>query len=65
MNAAAPDVIRLAPPLNITAEEVAHGVQRLALAIEAVRAKPADGHEAHGTHTSNLGHVTHRPEGRP
>jgi len=65
VNAAAPDVIRLAPPLNITAQEVAHGVQRLALAIEAVRAKPADGHEAHGTHTSNLGHVTHRPEGRP
>ena len=63
VNAAAPDVIRLAPPLNITADEVAHGIAKLALAIEAVRAKPADGHDAHGAHTSNLGHVTHRPEG--
>ncbi len=65
VNAAAPDVIRLAPPLNITADEVAHGIAKLALAIEAVRAKRVDGHDAHGAHTSNLGHVTHRPEGRP
>ena len=41
VNAAAPDVIRLAPPLNITADEVAHGIAKLALAIEAVRAQPA------------------------
>ena len=58
-------MIRLAPPLNITAEEVAHGIAKLALAIEAVRAKPADGHDAHGAHASIPGHVTHRPEGRP
>lgn len=36
-NAAAPDVIRLAPPLNITADEVIHGVDGLALAIDEVR----------------------------
>jgi acetylornithine/N-succinyldiaminopimelate aminotransferase len=65
VNAAAPDVIRLAPPLNLTAAEVAHGVQRLALAIEAVRARPSDGDDAHGAHAAHTGHVGHRPEGRP
>ena len=62
VNAAAPDVIRLAPPLTITADEVALGVAKLALAIEAVRAQPADGHDAHGAHA---GHVGNGPEGRP
>jgi acetylornithine aminotransferase len=37
VNAAAPDVIRLAPPLNITADEVAHGIEVLARAMHAVR----------------------------
>jgi acetylornithine aminotransferase len=65
VNAAAPDVIRLAPALNITSEEVAHGIAKLALAIEAVRATPADGHDAYGAHTSHPGHVAHVPGGRP
>ena len=47
VNAAAPDVIRLAPPLILTADEVAHGIAVLALAIDAVRTRPADGHDAH------------------
>ena len=38
VNAAAPDVIRLAPPLNITSDEVAHGV---------ARARPGDRGRAH------------------
>ncbi len=37
VNAAAPDVIRAAPPLNITPDEVAHGIGILAAAIAAVR----------------------------
>ena len=49
VNAAAPDVIRLAPPLNITADEVAHGVAQLALAIAAVRTRPVDAHDIAGT----------------
>ncbi len=65
VNAAAPDVVRLAPPLNLTADEAAHGVQRLALAIEAVRTQPVDGHDDHGGHDEHLGHVGHRPGGRP
>lgn len=40
VNAAAPDVIRLAPPLNITPDEVAHGVAQLALAIHSARQQP-------------------------
>ena len=47
-NAAAPDVIRLAPPLTITHDEVAHGITRLALAVEAVRTMPADAHDGPG-----------------
>ncbi|HSO05336.1 MAG TPA: acetylornithine transaminase [Candidatus Limnocylindrales bacterium] len=47
VNAAAPDVIRLAPPLNITPDEVAHGIEVLALAIAAVRTRPVDAHGAH------------------
>jgi acetylornithine aminotransferase len=65
VNAAAPDVVRLAPPLNLTADEAAHGVQRLALAIEAVRTQPAAGHDEHGGHDDHLGHVGHLPGGRP
>jgi len=42
VNAAAPEVIRLAPPLTITPDEVAHGLGRLALAMEAVRAQSAE-----------------------
>jgi acetylornithine aminotransferase len=44
VNAAAPDVIRLAPPLTITPDEVAHGIGVMALAIEAVRAQRVVGH---------------------
>ncbi len=40
VNAAAPDVIRLAPPLNISPDEVAHGIRNLALAMAAVRPQP-------------------------
>ena len=47
VNAAAPDVIRLAPPLNITPDEVAHGIEVLALAIAAVRTRPVDAHGGH------------------
>jgi acetylornithine/N-succinyldiaminopimelate aminotransferase len=65
VNAAAPDVVRLAPPLNLTADEAAHGVHRLALAIEAVRTQPAAGHDEDGGHDDHLGHVGHRPGGRP
>jgi acetylornithine aminotransferase len=64
VNAAAPDVIRLAPPLNLTADEAALGVQRLALAIEAVRTQSAEGHDR-GGHEAHLGHVAHRTGGRP
>jgi acetylornithine/N-succinyldiaminopimelate aminotransferase len=42
VNAPAPDVIRLVPPLTITADEVAHGVARLARAIEGVRAQQVE-----------------------
>ena len=42
VNAAAPDVIRMAPPLNITPDEVAHGIEILALAIETSQPQPAD-----------------------
>jgi len=59
VNAAAPDVIRLAPPLNITPDEVAHGIAKLALAIEAVRAQPTDGHHLH---VADQGHVGSPPE---
>ena len=59
VNAAAPDVIRLAPALNITADEVAHGIARLVLAIDAVRARQADGHDAHGDHGDHGDHVGH------
>ena len=64
VNAAAPDVIRLAPPLNITADEVAHGIAKLALAIEAVRTQPADGHDAPGADAAHLGHLDRGPKGR-
>ena len=37
VNAAAPDVVRLAPPLILTAEEAAHGITVLTEAIEALR----------------------------
>jgi acetylornithine aminotransferase len=40
VNAAAPDVIRLAPPLTISAGEVAHGIAMLALAMGAARMDP-------------------------
>ena len=56
VNAAAPDVIRLAPPLNITSDEVAHGIEVLALAIAAVRTRPVDAHGAHqheGSHRTD------------
>ncbi len=46
VNAAAPDVIRLAPPLNLTPPEVAHGVEVLTAAIATVRARAL---EAQGT----------------
>ncbi len=41
VNAPAADVIRLAPPLNLTADEVAHGIAVLAAAIASVRAAQA------------------------
>ncbi len=43
VNAAAPDVIRLAPPLILSAEEAAHGIEVLGAAITSVRseAEPA------------------------
>ncbi len=44
VNAAAPDVIRLAPALNISHDEVALGVSQLALAIGAARAQPPSAH---------------------
>jgi len=47
VNAPAPDVIRLAPPLTITPDEVARGIERLALAIDAVRAPAAAARAAH------------------
>ena len=50
VNAAAPDVIRLAPPLNITPDEVTHSLQRLALAIDVVRAPSAEPVAAPGAH---------------
>jgi acetylornithine aminotransferase len=59
VNAAAPDVIRLAPPLTIATDEVAHGIAKLALAIEAVRAQPTDGHHLH---VADQGHVGSPPE---
>jgi acetylornithine/N-succinyldiaminopimelate aminotransferase len=37
VNAAAPDVIRMAPPLNITSEEVSRGIEVLVRAIQSVR----------------------------
>jgi acetylornithine aminotransferase len=43
VNAAAADVIRLAPPLTITEDEVVHALQRLTLVIDAFRAQEADG----------------------
>lgn len=61
VNAAAPDVIRLAPPLTITSEEVAHGIEVLALAIEAVRARPVSGPDASGAHVGSHQHLTEGP----
>ena len=46
VNAAAPDVIRLAPPLTISAAEAAHGITTLALAISSTRAASASGPDA-------------------
>ncbi len=43
VNAAAPDVIRLAPPLTLTADEVTEGVIVLASAIAEVMGRPASG----------------------
>jgi acetylornithine/N-succinyldiaminopimelate aminotransferase len=61
VNAAAPDVIRLAPPLTISRDEVAHGIARLVLAIDAVRTRPAEVHDSHGDH---VGHLVPPAEGR-
>jgi acetylornithine aminotransferase len=63
VNAAAPDVIRLAPALNITADEVAHGIARIVLAIDAVRARPAASHDAHAAHGDHVGHLVPPAEG--
>ena len=41
VNAVAPDAVRLAPPLNITADEVDEGLRRLRLAVDEI----ADHHE--------------------
>jgi acetylornithine aminotransferase len=61
VNAAAPDVIRLAPPLTISADEVAHGMAKLALAIEAVRTQPLDGHHLHASQQGHVGSATEGP----
>ncbi|HYN57655.1 MAG TPA: acetylornithine transaminase [Motilibacterales bacterium] len=69
VNAAAPDVIRLAPPLNITPEEVAHGIARLAQAIDAVRTQSVDAPSDPATPTPwavvvPSAPATHPPEGQ-
>ena len=63
VNAAAPDVIRLAPPLNISRDEVVHGIARLVLAIDAVRARPAEVPVSHGG-DDHAGHVLPPSGGR-
>jgi acetylornithine aminotransferase len=61
VNAAAPDVIRLAPPLTITADEVAHGIAKLTLAIEAVRTQPLDDHHLKAPHQGHVGSASKGP----
>jgi acetylornithine aminotransferase len=61
VNAAAPDVIRLAPALTISPDEVAHGIEILALAIEAVRTRPVVGHDASAAHLESQSHLTEGP----
>jgi acetylornithine aminotransferase len=61
VNAAAPDVIRLAPPLTISPDEVAHGIEILALAIEAVRTRPVVGHDASAAQVESQAHLTEGP----
>ncbi len=50
VNSPAPDVIRLAPALNITADEVALGIGVIALAIEAVSIRASGEQHASGAH---------------
>lgn len=52
VNAPAPDVIRLAPPLILTETDAAHAVEVISLAIEAVAAQPLDAHDGHLGHPS-------------
>ena len=54
VNAAAADVVRLAPPLILTHDDVEEALGVLALVIEAVAAQPQDGHEAHDAHAGHL-----------
>lgn len=69
VNAPAPDVIRLAPALNVTADEAAHGISVIALAIEAVSIRAsgeehATGAHAHahvGPHGAGQGSAGHAP----
>ncbi len=52
VNAPAPDVIRLAPPLVLSQEDAARGIEVISAAIEAEVARVADADEAHGGHAA-------------
>ncbi len=59
VNAPAPDVIRLAPPLILSEADADRGIEVISVAIEAVAAQGVDAHAAHGAHAAHTEHHGH------